>query len=78
MRNDVSQIKRDISQFVGSRVMLETNKGRQKSLITSGIIESCYPAIFTILLDPSSTGQKRTASYSYTDVLTRAVEITVL
>ena len=78
MRNDVSQVKRDISQFVGTKVMLETNKGRQKSSKTSGVIESCYPSIFTVLLDQSSSGQKRTVSYSYTDVLTRAVEITVL
>ncbi|MCL2170687.1 MAG: Veg family protein [Defluviitaleaceae bacterium] len=78
MQNDVSQVKRDISRFVGSKVMLETNKGRSRSLVTSGTIESCYPAIFTVMLDNQSPGQKRTASYSYTDVLTRAVEITVL
>ncbi|MCL2415229.1 MAG: Veg family protein [Defluviitaleaceae bacterium] len=77
MRNDVNRVKKDISQFVGSKVMLETNKGRQKSLVTSGIIENVYPSIFTILLD-CAPGSKRTASYSYTDVLTRAVEITVL
>ena len=56
--------------------MLETNKGRQKSLVSSGVIKEAYPAIFTVLLD-SSSGPKRTVSYSYTDVLTRSVEITV-
>lgn len=77
VKNDVSQVRKNILQHVGSKVMLETNKGRQKSLTHSGIIENAYPSIFTILLDSSSTGPKRTVSYSYTDVLTKSVEITV-
>ena len=76
VRNDVTQIRRNISEIVGSKVMLETNKGRQKSLVTSGIIENTYPSIFTVMLDASS-GSQRTVSYSYTDVLTKNVEITV-
>jgi len=76
VRNDVTQIRRNIAEHVGSKVMLETNKGRQKSLVTSGTIENTYPAIFTILLDQNA-GAKRTVSYSYTDILTKNVEITV-
>ena len=76
MRNSVTQVKRDITQYVGSKVMLETNKGRQKSSVYSGTIENAYPSIFTVALD-NAAGAKRTASYSYTDVLTKSVEITV-
>ena len=76
VKNDVSQVRKNISQHVGAKVMLETNKGRQKALIHSGIIENAYPSIFTILLD-SNAGLKRTVSYSYTDVLTKSVELTV-
>ena len=75
MRNDVTQVRQNISQHIGSKVMLETNKGRQKSSVASGIIENAYPSIFTILLDGS--GPSRTVSYSYTDILTKSVEITV-
>ncbi|MDR2167433.1 MAG: Veg family protein [Clostridiales bacterium] len=77
VRNDVTQIRRNISEHIGSKVMLETNKGRQKSMVTSGTIENTYPAIFTILLDAAQGGPSRTVSYSYTDVLTKNVEITV-
>ena len=75
-RTDVTQVRRNISQHIGSKVVLETNKGRQKSMVASGTIENAYPAIFTILLDDAA-GLKRTVSYSYTDVLTKSVELTV-
>jgi len=78
VKTDVSQVRRNITQHVGSKVMLETNKGRQKSLMHSGTIENAYPSIFTILLDAAdAAAPKRTVSYSYTDVLTKSVEITV-
>jgi uncharacterized protein Veg len=77
VRNDVTQVRRNISQHIGSKVMLETNKGRQKSMVASGTIENAYPSIFTISLDHDGAGLKRTVSYSYTDVLTKSVELTV-
>jgi uncharacterized protein Veg len=77
MRNDVTQVRKNISQHIGSKVVLETNKGRQKSMVTSGTIENAYPSIFTILLDGGGTSPGRTVSYSYTDILTKSVEITV-
>jgi uncharacterized protein Veg len=77
VRNDVTKVRRNISQHIGSKVMLETNKGRQKSMVASGTIENAYPSIFTILLDGDTTGLRRTVSYSYTDVLTKSVELTV-
>ncbi|MCL2854622.1 MAG: Veg family protein [Defluviitaleaceae bacterium] len=75
-RADVTMLRKNISQHVGSKVMLETNKGRQKSVVSSGTIESVYPSIFTVMLD-GEAGANRTVSYSYTDVLTKSVEITV-
>lgn len=76
VRNDVAALRNNISQHVGSKVMLETNKGRQKSVVSSGTIENVYPSIFTVMLD-GDEGASRTVSYSYTDVLTKSVEITV-
>jgi len=76
VRNDVTQIRRNLSEIVGSKVMLETNKGRQKAAVSSGTIKDTYPSVFTVLLD-TAVGPKRTVSYSYTEVLTKNVEITV-
>jgi uncharacterized protein Veg len=75
-KNDVSQIKKDIKEFIGSAVWLESGKGKQKAVRQKGIIERAYPSIFTILLCDGGAS-KRTISYSYADVLTKAIEITV-
>ena len=76
VQNDVTQVRKSISRYVGAKVTLETNKGRQKSSVYSGTIENAYPSVFTVLLD-SNSGSKQTVSYSYTDVLTKSVEVTV-
>ena len=75
-RNDVHHVRSDIKRIIGSKVRLETNKGRHKSVTTRGIISNAYPSIFTVQLsDGSDTNRK--LSFSYTDVLTNAVEITL-
>ena len=76
IKKDISQIKSDITRFIGSKVWLESGKGKQKTSIKKGIIENTYPSIFTVLLCDDSDA-RRTISYSYTDVLTKTIEITV-
>ena len=75
-RSDVLHVRSDIQKIIGSKVKLETNKGRHKSVVNRGIVSNVYPSIFTIQLsdgpDPS-----RKMSFSYTDVLTNTVEITL-
>jgi len=75
-RTDVSHVRNDIQRIIGSTVQLETNKGRHKSVINTGIISNVYPSIFTIQLC-DAVGTSRKLSFSYTDVLTNAVEITL-
>lgn len=76
VRNDVSLVRKDIERFLGSRVKLESNKGKNKSIVNEGVISNVYPSIFIVQLyegrEPS-----RKLSFSYTDVLTNAVEITL-
>ncbi|MCL2016429.1 MAG: Veg family protein [Defluviitaleaceae bacterium] len=68
-------MRNDIQKIIGSRVRLETNKGRHKSVVNQGIISNVYPSIFTVQLEGSETSRK--LSFSYTDVLTNTVEITL-
>jgi uncharacterized protein Veg len=75
-KKDVVHVKKDIERRIGSKVILETNKGRHKSVINEGIIANVYPSIFTIQLSDND-GAKRKLSFSYTDVLTNSVEITL-
>ncbi|SFB24334.1 Veg family protein [Clostridium frigidicarnis] len=71
-RKTLSSIKQDIESHVGERVTLKANGGRRKILVNSGVLEKTYPAIFMIRLDNDT---QRTVTYSYSDVLTKTVQI---
>ena len=75
-RNDVSHVKSDIQRIIGSTVSLETNKGREKSIIRKGVVSNVYPSIFTVQIS-DNRNSSRNMSFSYTDVLTKTVQITL-
>ena len=75
-QNDVMLIRNDIQRIIGSQVRLETTKGRQKAVIRRGVITHAYPSVFTILVN-EAPAPSRKLSFSYTDVLTNAIEITL-
>lgn len=70
--NVLATIKKDIENHVGERVTLKANGGRRKVLVNNGVIEKTYPSIFVIRLDNDT---QRTVTYSYSDVLTKTVQI---
>ncbi len=69
-------IKRRLENNVGQKVQVKAKKGRKKSTIRNGVIESTYPSIFVVKLDQEQEAARR-VSYSYTDVLTKTVELVV-
>lgn len=75
-RSDLCQIKRDIENCVGQKVQLRANKGRKKSYIREGVLENSYTNIFVVRFENDYDAVRR-VSYSYTDVLTKAVELIV-
>jgi uncharacterized protein Veg len=70
--NTIASIKNDIERHVGQKVTLKANGGRKKILVNDGIIESVYPSIFVIRLKDDT---QRTVTYSYSDVLTKTVQL---
>ena len=70
--NVLASIKKDIENHVGERVTLRANGGRRKVLVNNGVIEKTYPSIFVIRLEDDT---HRTVTYSYSDVLTKTVQI---
>lgn len=70
--NVLATIKKDIENHVGQKVTLRANGGRRKVLINNGTIEKTYPSIFVIRLENDT---QRTVTYSYSDVLTKTVQI---
>lgn len=72
MGNVLTTIKRDIEGHVGEKVTLKANGGRRKVVVNDGILEKTYDSIFVIRLDNKSN---RMVSYSYSDVLTKTVQL---
>ena len=71
----ISDIKSDLESFVGSRIRLKANRGRNRIIEKEGVLESIYPHIFIIKLIERKI--VRRVSYTYADVLTETVELFV-
>lgn len=75
-KGDLFQIKKDIETCIGEKVQLRANKGRKKTFIREGVLENTYPSIFIVKFENEFETTRR-VSYSYTDILTKAVELVV-
>ena len=72
-RNDISTLKSDINDKIGQKIMVKGSLGRSKEFAKEGTIEKAYSNLFVVKYEEND----RTASYTYTDLLTRAVEVDV-
>ena len=76
-QNDVNNVRNAVMNQTGKRVKIRINRGRHKIDVTEGIISETYPSIFLIKIQDSKDMPIRTVSYSYTDILTKDVELTL-
>jgi uncharacterized protein Veg len=74
--NNVLQIRKKLEGSIGKRVVLKANKGRNKTTIKEGILESAYPSLFVVKVSNQYDSVRR-VSYTYSDVLTSTVEVTI-
>ena len=72
-KNDITSIKADIGENIGQKIIVKGSLGRSKSFEKEATIEKTYPNIFIVKYDDS----ERNVTYSYTDVLTRTIEMQV-
>jgi len=75
-KSSLSQIKRHMETCIGEKVQLISNGGRKKSIVKEGILENTYSNIFVVKFGNENEAARR-VTYSYTDVLTKAVELVV-
>ena len=73
-RNDISTLKSDINDKIGQKIIVKGSLGRSKEFAKEGTIEKAYSNLFVVKYEENN----RTASYTYTDLLTRTVEVQVL
>lgn len=75
-RNALEDIKKDLESFVGKTITLRANQGRKRVLETEGVLENTYPKVFVVKLSEKPGVVKR-VSYTYADVLTETVKLSV-
>jgi uncharacterized protein Veg len=71
---DILNLKSDILDKIGQKIIIKGSLGRNRSFEKEATIEKAYPNIFTVKYLEGA----RNATYSYTDILTRTVEVDVL
>jgi uncharacterized protein Veg len=76
MAKTLAEIKQALEANVGKKVTVQANGGRKKIVERSGLLEGIYPSVFTVKLDKDEYSIER-LSYSYTDVLTETVKLSV-
>ena len=72
-KTDIANLKTDIFDKVGQKIIVKGSLGRSKEFEKEGTIEKAYPNIFVVKYEENN----RNVTYSYTDVLTRTVEVEV-
>ena len=70
---DIASLKTDINEKIGQKIIVKGSLGRCKSFEKEATIEKAYPNLFVIKFEEND----RNASYSYTDILTRTIEVDV-
>ena len=75
-KNDLSKIRKDVENCIGKKVILKANKGRKKTTVREGILEEAYPSLFVVRICNQFDSVRR-VSYTYSDILTETVEVTI-
>ncbi|MCR5690703.1 MAG: Veg family protein [Eubacterium sp.] len=72
----VGNVRQSMAKHIGRKVTIRSNLGRHKYDVTEGVIKETYPCIFLVQLEGENEGVK-TVSYSYADVITQDVQLTL-
>lgn len=75
---DVRQVRKVVNAHIGSRVRIKLNRGRRRVDVTEGVITETYPSIFLVEVANPEEDICQTVSFSYTDVLTKDVCLSLM
>ncbi|HLR21442.1 MAG TPA: Veg family protein [Tissierellaceae bacterium] len=74
--DSVAEIRKDLEENIGKSVILKADKGRKRIVTREGVLESAYPNLFVVKISNEFNSIRR-VSYTYSDVLTSTVKVTV-
>ena len=72
-KDDIASVKTDIQEKIGQKIIVRGTLGRNKYYEKEAVIEKTYPNLFIVKYKED----ERNVTYSYTDVLTKTVEVQV-
>ncbi|MCT4566183.1 MAG: Veg family protein [Maledivibacter sp.] len=75
-KETLAKLKKNVENYIGQKVILKTNKGRKRVFVKEGVLEEVYANIFVVRIDRGLNSERK-VSYSYSDILTETVEITL-
>lgn len=75
--SDLARCREKFESLIGRRVVLKTNGGRKRIITYVGLVEKCYPNVFTVKCE-RKPGEYSVVSFSYIDVLTRTVRVGIV
>ena len=75
---DIQKVKFSLDRNIGNRVKIRANRGRHKIDEAEGVISETYPSIFLIVVFNKADDTTQKISFSYTDVLTKDVQMQLI
>lgn len=77
-QSEIKKVKLSVDKNIGNRVKIRANRGRHKIDISEGVIRETYPSIFLVEVDNEVDDTTQKISFSYTDVLTKDVQMQLI
>lgn len=77
-QSEIKKVKLSVDKNMGNRVKIRANRGRHKIDISEGVIRETYPSIFLVEIDNEVDDTTQKISFSYTDVLTKDVQMQLI
>ena len=77
-QSDIKKVKLSVDKNVGSKVKIRAYRGRHKIDESEGVISQTYPSIFLVEVENKLDDTTQTVSFSYTDVLTKDVQMQLI
>lgn len=75
---DILRVRSSVDQNIGNKVKIRANRGRHKIDVTEGNIRETYPSIFLVEVENKLDDTTQKISFSYTDVLTKDVQMQLI
>ena len=70
-RNDIANLREDLEERVGQKIIVKGSLGRSKFFEKQATLQRTYPNFIVVKYDE----EEGNATYSYTDVLTRTIDL---